>query len=297
MADLNWTDALTDDDIDRVRVLLAAVARVDGQPEVPPTGLPGEFRTGSHLLAGADPLTGYGHLDTAGDARGRPVGDAFVHPDARRAGLGSALVGALVERAGPELRVWARGDHPAAARIADTLGLHPVRTLLKLRLDLTAARRPPLPEPVWPAGITARTFVPGTDEAAMIEVNRAAFDWHPEQGALTVGDLLAAEAEDWFDPTGFFLAENADGRVVGFHWTKVHSTPDGPVGEVYVVGVHPDAQGGGLGRALTLIGLHHLCAAGLPEVVLYVEADNGPAVAVYRKLGFLDAAVNRQYAR
>jgi len=77
------------------------------------------------------------------------------------------------------------------------------------------------------------------------------------------------------------------GTLLGFHWTKRH-TPD--LGEVYIVGVDPAAQGRGLGGVLTLIGLHHL-AEGLsqsrnPTVMLYVEGDNAAAVKTYQRLGF-----------
>jgi mycothiol synthase len=59
-----------------------------------------------------------------------------------------------------------------------------------------------------------------------------------------------------------------------------------PIGEVYVVGVDPAHQGRGLGRSITVAGLRWLRARGLPEAMLYVEADNEPALAVYRSLGF-----------
>jgi mycothiol synthase len=114
-------------------------------------------------------------------------------------------------------------------------------------------------------------------------VNAQAFAHHPEQGRMTRADLDERVAEPWFDPDGFFVAEQS-GNIVGYHWTKVHT--DAQQGEVYVVGVAPEAQGSGLGKRLTLTGLHHLAALGLGEVILYVEADNAPAIAVYERLGF-----------
>jgi mycothiol synthase len=149
-------------------------------------------------------------------------------------------------------------------------------------------------EPQLSNGVRLRTFVPGQDEEAVVAVNARAFSWHPEQGQLSVQDVQATEGESWFDPAGFFLAVDDSGKVLGFHWTKVH--PDS-TGEVYVVGVDPDAQGGGLGKVLTLAGLRHLQGLGLPRVTLYVESDNSPAVAVYRKLGFTLLDVGVQYER
>jgi mycothiol synthase len=146
-----------------------------------------------------------------------------------------------------------------------------------------------------------RTFVPGRDERDWLAVNGRAFAAHPEQGKWTLQDLKRRELEPWFDPGGFFLAERA-GALVGFHWTKVHQPPAGqpgasPVGEVYVLGVDPAEQGGGLGRALTLIGLHHLREQGLPDVMLYVEGDNTPAIRLYESLGFQHTATDVVYRR
>ena len=82
--------------------------------------------------------------------------------------------------------------------------------------------------------------------------------------------------------------------IVGFHWTKVHAAER--LGEVYVVGVLPGEQGGGLGRALTTIGLRHLADdRGLPTAMLYVDADNTAAVTVYERLGFTVHEVDLMY--
>ena len=130
----------------------------------------------------------------------------------------------------------------------------------------------------------------------VLGVNADAFAAHPEQGGLDAEGLAARMDEPWWDPAGLLVAVGPDGALLGFHWTKRHSSA---LGEVYVVGVSSAAQGRGLGRVLTLAGLHHLEAAGVAEVLLYVESDNAPAVRLYGGLGFAHAAEDThvQYRR
>ncbi|WP_326945125.1 mycothiol synthase [Amycolatopsis sp. NBC_00348] len=298
--DGEWLQELDEQQLAHVRQLLLAVREADGRPEVEPDGaLPGEFDGGEHLVACVEgDVVGYAHLDTTGDSFGHQVAELLVHPAHRNRGYGAKLLQALDERAAVGFRVWAHGDHPAARQLALRTGLERKRELLILHTTVDGAD---WPEPVLRDGVSLRTFVPEQDEDAVVQVNARAFDWHPEQGAMTADDIRADERRSWFAPAGFFLAEE-NGAVIGFHWTKVHEATPGRfggerVGEVYVVGVDPAAQGGGLGRALTLAGLRYLAEQGLRQVILYVEGDNAPALAVYTKLGFTRHETDVQYGR
>jgi len=240
----------------------------------------GEPGTRDLLVVSNGELAGYAHLEPAGPAEA-PSGELVIHPAHRRQGLGLALVRALAAAAGDRpLRLWAHGDLPAAARLAAAAGFERVRALWQMRRPLQAEIEPP----ALPGGVTLRTFVAGQDEGAWLDLNARAFAHHPEQGGWTREDLDLREREPWFDPDGFFLAER-DGRVVGFHWTKIHAGPP-PIGEVYVVGVDPGERGAGLGRTLTLVGLRYLRDRGLDQVMLYVDESNVPAIRMYEALGF-----------
>lgn len=226
------------------------------------------------------------------------VAELVVHPEHRRKGIGRALLTAALESAAESggratLKIWAHGNRPEAVALAGSLGFVPDRVLLQMRRPTSQ----PLPDTTLPAGVLIRTFRPGADDKAWVALNSAAFAGHPEQAYFTIDDLHERQEESWFDPRGFFLAERVeDGRLVGFHWTKVHVRPE-RVGEVYVVGLHPDARGTGLGLALAVTGLKHLTALGLPAVILYTDETNTAAVRMYERLGFATQHTDIEYAR
>ena len=280
--------------------MLAAAEESDGNPSVSEQTII-TMRAGNsaehHVLTLAlyapdedsDPSSGQdlaGFATVVEEPDGSGVVEIAVHPSYRNQGVADRLVGALQERRGLQgLKAWSHGNHEAAADLAARYGFVPVRELWKMRMTTAAAD---LPDVVLPEGVSIRAFVPGQDEDSWLAANRAAFAHHPEQGSLTRADLDARMAEDWFDPEGFFLAVNESGRLLGYHWTKVHPShgPHPAIGEIYVVGVTPEAQGSGLGKALTVAGIRYLQDLGLHAVMLYVDADNAPAVSLYRRLGF-----------
>ena len=234
--------------------------------------------------------------------------DLVVHPDHRRNGHATA---ALIELFGdplraadvtPGLTAWAHGDHPAARALAERFGFDAVRRLLQLelRLDASAVTASGATDETGRAagdrddGIVITAFNPGADADAWVALNARIFAAHPEQGGITAADLSTRMDEDWFVPGDFFVARHAD-ALVGYLWLKIE--PAAPEGEVYVVGVSPEWSGHGLGRRLMTAGLQRLRQRGVTHATLYVEADNSPAVRLYRSLGFADRCVDVQYRR
>jgi mycothiol synthase len=172
--------------------------------------------------------------------------------------------------------------------------LHQMRRSLPVEPDLRLTVRPIEVRPF-------RSDDPG-DVESFLRVNNRAFEWHPDQGGWDEHRLRERLAESWFDPAGFLVHEGADGGIDGFCWTKVHPAgdlrvDDPAMGEIFVIAADPSTHGTGLGRALTVAGLDHLADRSLPVGMLYVEADNAPAVSLYSSLGFevdhSDAAYRR----
>lgn len=270
-----------------VRALAEAVEERDGVAAFSEQTLlnlgPGAERPVRHLpVLDGGALVAYAQVD--GESA-----ELAVHPDHRRRGLGGRLLDDVLAAA-PRTRVWAHGPHPGAAPLARSRGLVVVRELW-----LMTAPPPPVtaaPEP--PPGVVVTTFDADRDAEDWLAVNARAFASHPEQGRMTRADLDARIAEPWFDPHGFWLARDAgSGALLGSMWTKVS---DG-VGEIYVLGIDPAAQGRGLGGLLTAVAMHHFAARPLREVQLYVEADNHAAIRTYQRAGFTRARADLQYAR
>ena len=295
-------DRLGTDTVTEVLALVRIGADADGLAALnEQTGLAlrhGDDRSSRHLLIRDDTATliGYANLDLSDP--GVAGLELLVHPLHRHRGHGTALLTEATRLATEsdrrDLHVWAHGDHPVALAMADSHGFDRARVLWQMRRRLTDTE----PEPNLPDGYSIRAFVPGRDESTLLAINNAAFAAHPEQGRWTVRDVVAREREPWFDPAGLLLAQrDSDGTVVGFHWTKVHDEGSSAIGEIYVLGVHPQAQGLRLGGALTRAGLSHLRSRGLDRVLLYVEEDNTTAVALYRKSGFERWTTDVNYQR
>jgi mycothiol synthase len=218
-----------------------------------------------------------------------------IGPHEHRNGTRGALVRAAARysqaHGGGGVSLWVLGaDADADAELAQA-GMRADRELYEMRVPLPLGL-----EARWPPGVDVRTFEPGRDEDAWLAVNNRSFAGHAEQGGWTRATLARRVAEPWFDPTLFLLAFDAEG-LAGFNWLKIHTgdAVSPALGEIYVIGVDPRMQGARLGPALAIAGLDAVAARGIETGMLFVAADNKPAMKLYRSLGFTVHRVDRAY--
>ena len=100
----------------------------------------------------------------------------------------------------------------------------------------------------------------------------------------------------------WFLADDlrlhpVSGGITGFCWTKRHE-PDlhePELGEIYAIAVDPSQVGQGLGKQMVMAGFSHLARAGISIGMLYVDADNTAAMALYESIGMEVHHTDRAY--
>ena len=223
----------------------------------------------------------------------------MIHPHHRyeMATIGPELIEAAIDvvaaDGGGRVNWWVFEPTSAHDALADDAKMARGRTLYQMRRSLPTG---------LDVTIATRSFVPGADDDAWLRVNNRAFADHGEQGGWTTDTFCQRQQESWFDADGFRVLDAVDDdgneRMAGFCWTKVHPANDAgdeELGEIYVIAVDPDFHGRGLGGQLTLAGLDHLARRGIETGMLYVDADNTPAVTLYRRLGFTVHSTNAAF--
>ncbi|HTG47338.1 MAG TPA: GNAT family N-acetyltransferase [Actinomycetota bacterium] len=213
--------------------------------------------------------------------------DAFirVHPEHRDHGIGSALVAwseeataRLIEAGETSLLNSTSAADAAALRLLRDAGYERVRTFWHMKMDLPAD----LDAGAAPTGVTIRTAIEGRDDADVHEVLMESFRTH-------FAYVVVGRQEWWdhtrrapgFDPTMILVAER-DGRIVGV----CTEFPNGTVGWIGELGVRPEAQGSGIGKALLRAGLADLARRGFRVAQLNVDAQNETgATRLYASVG------------
>jgi mycothiol synthase len=213
--------------------------------------------------------------------------DLIVHPHHRYDSMEiapdviTAALDIVASEGGGHVHWWVFEPNNIHRQLAHKAGLASGRQLVQMRRSL------PISD-VQLSIITDFTTSPfriGVDEDAWLSVNNAAFGGHPEQGGWTRDVIASRQTEEWFNANGFLMHWDNE-TLAAFCWTKVHPDAEPPMGEIYVIAVDPTYLGTGLGKRMTIAGLAYLSQNNVPLAMLYVDADNAPAMSVYTSLGF-----------
>ena len=297
---------------ERIHSLVVAASQADGSPPLSDAAMLSEDPAAGHFAVLAEDA-GREFLGYAVVLPGTGTVEIVVDPVARGRGIGALLMSAALAHGGKEF--WTRGDRSAPHVLAARAGMSPARHLWFMSAPL-----PPTSAAQWDSQSAAEVIEHGDgdapyiittyrgpeDDAGLLAVNAAAFEALADQGSWTQSDLDARFASSWFDPTDLLVMRDAEGVIVGFHWTKVHqlgglgfptprSAGQSPLGEVYVLALDPRVQGGGLARPLLRAGLAHLAERGCQEVILYVDDSNVAARRLYLREGFRDDRLDILY--
>lgn len=219
-----------------------------------------------------------------------------VHPEYCGQGIGTHLLRLTEARAYQHilqaptgarvsLNNWIAGVNEAARRLLQQEGYTFIRHSWRMEIELNGAP----PAPVWPEGITLRTFIPGQDERSVYMTDQEAFQDH--WGNMPITFELWEHWErnrEGFDPTLWFLAFD-DNEIAGISLCKYEMD----LGWVNTLAVRRPWRREGLGMALLRHSFGEFYRRGTPKIGLGVDAQNlTGATRLYERAGM---HVARQY--
>jgi mycothiol synthase len=220
-------------------------------------------------------LVGVAYLRHRGE---RWDGDGYVHPDAFGRGVGTAIAEWIETRArahgSPETRIAVLAQDERAACIVRARGFAPVRTFLRMMIELDEEPAPPR----WPEGYAVASLEPG-EERELYEVLEDAFVDHWDHNARAYDEWLATRK---IDHELCFLVRSSGEIAAG----ALCTVDDFGLGWVDILGTRRGHRRKGLGEALLQQAFHSLYGRGLRKVALGVDAESPTgATRLYERVG------------
>ena len=216
------------------------------------------------------------------DVQGRGFVAPRVHPDARRRGVGTAMLHELTGHvAGLGFdRAWASVDDPGSRAFAERFGFEEVDREVEQVIVLPAE----LPEAPLPDGLEVVSI------AYRPELLREAYSLARDEGYADMaidGDVVIP-LDDWLRdeatlPGGSFVALDK-GRIVGFSGLMRHDNPG--VAEDGLTVVARDWRRRGLALALKRLELAWAAEHGFSEVLTWTQRRNEGMRVVNERLGY-----------
>lgn len=214
------------------------------------------------------------------DVQGRGFVAPRVHPDARRRGVGTALLrelGDFVAELGFD-KAAAHVDDEGGKAFADRFGFEEIDREVEQVITLPAE----LPEAPLPDGVEVVTV------AERPELMREAYPLALEGYAdLALAGHATIDLDEWLHdaslPEGSFVALH-EGRIVGFSGLMTHDNPG--TAEDGLTVISRDWRRRGLALALKRLELEWAAANGITEVITWTQRDNASMRAVNERLGY-----------
>jgi mycothiol synthase len=227
-----------------------------------------------------------------------------VHPEYENIGIGSEMLKwsmdrakQVIKRVPEDARVTARAYavstyEPSKALLQDH-GMELIRHSWQMEIDLDQV----LPEPIWPEGISIRTYNHAQDGEALYHADEEAFRDHwgfieePfKEGYERWLHFMVQDEE--FDPNLWFLATHGT-EIVGAALCRRRSWEDENSGWVRSLFVRKEWRRLGIALGLLHLSFQKLKALGKAKVGLGVDAKNlTGATKLYEKAGM---HIRRQY--
>jgi mycothiol synthase len=251
------------------------------------------------VIAPSGEMVGYVEVWTIAKPPVHPWIWGRVHPDYEGLGIGTWLLRWGEQRALQALqnvpeglrfapRVGTFRQSEKSKKLFEDLGYRYLRSGYRMLIELDGL----VPEPVWPEGITLRTYNPETDAEAVYRADIDCFRDHfgfveePfEEGFKRFKHFMTAYEE--FDPTLWFLAiDQPSGEIAGINLCRSHAFDDLELGWVGTLGVRRPWRKRGLGLALLRHSFNEFYGRGKRKVALGVDAENlTGALRLYENAG------------
>jgi mycothiol synthase len=178
------------------------------------------------------------------------------------------------------------GNHPASKQLLEEFGMQFIRQGYRMRIDLDE----PIPEPVWPQGITLRPYHHAEDGEAVYRAHDEAFKDHWgyfetqfEQGYKNWQHFLVRQ--DHFDPSLWFIAVDGN-EIAGVALCRVEAKDDAEIGWIDELGIRRPWRKKGLALALLQHAFIEYRRRGKGSVGLDVDAYSlTGATRLYERAG------------
>jgi len=135
-----------------------------------------------------------------------------------------------------------------------------------------------------PAGFQVRPLRGVSEVAAYVALHRAAF----QSESMTAPWRQRVCQHSAYRPDLDLVLEAPDGRLAGFCicWFTPADPGKPPTGRIELMGVHPEFQRQGLGRALLAEGIRRLHQLGAEQIFVESDYPNSASFALYEAVGF-----------